>query len=149
MKVILKQDVKGTGKAGDMVNVADGYAQNFLIKRGLAVVADAKAMNEKAAKDAAKEHHAAVELQNAKDQAKMLDGKTVKIHAKGGNERLFGSVTSKEISAEIQNQLKLTVEKRKISVAHDIKNYGTYEAEIKLHPGVSAKIKVEVLPQEV
>lgn len=75
MKVILKQDVKGTGKSGDLVNVADGYAQNFLIKRGLAVEANAQNINEKNAKDAAKQHRADVELQNAKDMAAKLEGK--------------------------------------------------------------------------
>ncbi len=146
MKVILKQDVKGTGKAGDLVNVADGYAQNFLIKRGLAVAADAQAMNEKKAKDAAKEHHAAVELANAQETAKKLEGKIVKVAAKAGaNGKLFGAVTAKEVSAEIKNQYQMDVDKKKISLSQDIKGYGTFSAEVKLHSGVVANIKVEVV----
>ena len=146
MKVILKQDVKGTGKAGDLVNVADGYAQNFLIKRGLAVAADAQAMNEKKAKDAAMEHHAAVELANAQETAKKLEGKIVKVAAKAGaNGKLFGAVTAKEVSAEIKNQYQMDVDKKKISLSQDIKGYGTFSAEVKLHSGVVANIKVEVV----
>lgn len=146
MKVILKQDVKGTGKAGDLVNVADGYAQNFLIKRGLATLANAQALNEKSAKDAAKEHHAAVELANAREMAEKLKGKTVKVAAKAGaNGKLFGAVTAKEISAEIKNQYKMDVDKKKISVSQDIKGYGVFSAEVKFHAGVVAEIKVEVV----
>ena len=146
MKVILKQDVKGTGKVGDLVNVADGYAQNFLIKRGLAVAANAQAINEKNAKDASKEHHAAVELANAKEQAAKIEGKTVKVAAKAGaNGKLFGAVTAKEISTELKNQYKMAVDKKKISLAQDIKGYGVFTAEIKFHPGVVAAIKVEVV----
>ena len=146
MKVILKQDVKGTGKAGDLVNVADGNAQNFLIKRGLSVAADGQAMNEKKAKDAAKEHDAAVELANAQETAKKLEGKIVKVAAKAGaNGKLFGAVTAKEVSAEIKNQYQMDVDKKKISLSQDIKGYGTFSAEVKLHSGVVANIKVEVV----
>ena len=145
MKVILKQDVKGTGKAGDLVNVADGYAQNFLIKRGLAVEANAQALNEKKAKDASKQHHEAVELQNAKDMAAQLSGKTVKVTAKAGaNGKLFGSVTAKEISEAIKQQFKVEVDKRKIVMDGDIKAFGTYNCEIRLYTGISAKIFVMV-----
>ncbi len=146
MKVILKQDVKGTGKAGDLVNVADGYAQNFLIKRGLATLANTQAINEKKAKDAAKEHHAAVELAGAKETAAKLNGKTVRIAAKAGaNGKLFGAVTAKEISTEIKNQYQMDVDKKKISLAQDIKGYGSFTAEVKLHPGVTAELKIEVV----
>lgn len=149
MKVILKQDVKGSGKAGDMIKVADGYARNYLFPKGLAVEASGQALHEKQAKDASKEHHAEVELQNAKDYAAKLEGKTVTLKAKGGTSgRLFGAVTAKEIATELQKQMNVSVEKRKISLAVDIKNYGTYDAEIKLHAGVSAKIKVDVVPQD-
>lgn len=146
MKVILKQDVKGTGKSGDLVNVADGYAQNFLIKRGLAVEANAQNINEKNAKDAAKQHRADVELQNAKDMAAKLEGKTARVSAKAGaNGKLFGSVTPKEVSAALKQQYQADVDKRKIVLAQDIKGYGVFSAEIKLHTGVSAKISVEVV----
>ena len=145
MKVILKQDVKGTGKKGEMVEVADGYAQNFLIKRGIAVAATAQAMSEMKSQAEAKQHKLDVEKQNALDTAKALEGKKVKISAKlGANGKLFGSVTSKEIAEAVNSQLKITVDKKKISLKSDIKNHGTYTAEIKLYVGVSAKIDVEV-----
>lgn len=145
MKVILTQDVKGTGKKGQMVEVADGYAQNFLIKRGIAVAASGQAVNEMKSKEAAKQHKLEVEKQQAMDTAKALEGKKVKISAKlGANGKLFGSVTSKEIAEAVNSQLKITVDKKKITLQSDIKGHGTYNAEIKLYTGISAKITVEV-----
>ena len=102
MQVILKQDVKGSGKAGDLVKVSDGYAKNYLIKKGLAVPASAAAMNEKKTKDAALAHRLQVELDQAKELAARLDGKTIVISAKAGaNGKLFGSVNAKEIAEQI------------------------------------------------
>ena len=145
MKVILTQDVKGTGIKGQMVEVADGYAQNFLIKRGIAVAASSQAVNEMKSKEAAKQHKLEVEKQQAMDTAKALEGKKVKISAKlGANGKLFGSVTSKEIAEAVNSQLKITVDKKKITLQSDIKGHGTYNAEIKLYTGISAKITVEV-----
>ena len=144
MQVILTQDVKGTGKKGQLCKVADGYARNFLLKQGLAVEATSSAVNEMKAKQASKEHHAAVERQAAQDTADSLNEKTVKIFAKAGaGGKLFGSVTAKEISETIKKDLKIEVDKRKVSVA-DIKAFGTYEAEVKLYPGISAKVYVVV-----
>ena len=148
MKVILKQDVKGTGKAGDLVNVADGYAQNFLLKRGLAAVASAQALNEKSAKDAAKQHHEAVALESAKAQAAKLEGRTLRIVAKAGaNGKLFGAVTAKEIAAELKAQLEMEIDKKKITLGQEIKSYGRFSAEVKLYAGVSATIGVEVVEE--
>jgi len=144
MQVILTQDVKGTGKKGQLCKVADGYARNFLLKKGLAVEATSSAVNEMKAKQASKEHHAAMERQAAQETADQLNEKTIKILAKAGaGGKLFGSVTAKEISDTIKKDLKIEVDKRKVSVA-DIKAFGTYEAEIKLHPGISAKVFVVV-----
>ena len=144
MQVILTQDVKGTGKKGQLCKVADGYARNFLLKKGLAVEATSGAVNEMKAKQASKEHHAAVERQAAQDTADQLNEKTVKIFAKAGaGGKLFGSVTAKEIGEAVKKSLGVEVDKRKISVA-EIKAFGTYEAEIKLHPGISAKVYVVV-----
>ena len=144
MQVILTQDVKGTGKKGQLCKVADGYARNFLLKKGLAVEATSSAVNEMKAKQASKEHHAAVERQAAQDTADSLNEKTIKIFAKAGaGGKLFGSVTAKEISETIKKDLKIEVDKRKVSVA-DIKAFGTYEAEVTLHPGISAKVYVVV-----
>ncbi|MBQ8669930.1 MAG: 50S ribosomal protein L9 [Oscillospiraceae bacterium] len=144
MQVILTQDVKGTGKKGQLCKVADGYARNFLLKKGLVVEATSGAVNEMKAKQASKEHHAAVERQAAQDTADQLNEKTVKIFAKAGaGGKLFGSVTAKEIGEAVKKNLGVEVDKRKISVA-EIKAFGTYEAEIKLHPGISAKVYVVV-----
>ena len=145
MKVILTQDVKGTGKKGEMVEVADGYAQNFLIKRGVAVLANSQAVNEMKSKEAAKQHKLAVEKQQAMDTAKELEGKKVKISAKmGANGKLFGSVTSKEVADAVEKQLHITVDKKKVSLKSDIKGFGTFTADIKLYAGISASVSVEV-----
>ena len=140
MKVILKEDVKGQGKKGQLVNVSDGYARNFLLPRGLAMEADAQAMNDLKNKEEAARHHAAMEKQNAEEAAKALKGKTVKLTAKAGSAgRLFGSVTTKEVAEGLKAQFQVEVDKRKISMA-DVKAFGSYEAEVKLYPGISAKI---------
>ncbi len=144
MKVILKQDVKGQGKAGDLVSVSDGYARNFLFPRNLAIEADAQAMNEFRNKEESVKYHAAQLKQKAEDAKKQLQGQGLTVHAKAGqNGKLFGSVTSKEIAEELNKRFGLELDKRKI-VMNDIKAYGDYEVEIKLHPGVAAKITVSV-----
>lgn len=144
MKVILKQDVKNLGKKGELVNTSDGYARNYLFPRGLAVEANAAAMNDFNNKESAKKFHKEEEIKAAKADAAKLEGKTVKLSAKAGaNGKLFGSVTAKDISAEIKNSLGIDVDKRKISV-DDIKQFGTFEAEIKVYQGISAKIFVQV-----
>lgn len=144
MKVILKQDVKGHGKAGDLVSVSDGYARNFLFPRNLAIVADAQAMNEFRNKEESVKYHAAVEKQKAEDAAALLKGQGLTMHAKAGqNGKLFGSVTSKEVAEELNRRFSLQLDKRKI-VMDDIKAFGAYPVEIKLHPGVVAKITVTV-----
>ena len=149
MQVILKQDVKGTGKAGELVNVSDGYAKNFLLKRGLAVEASAAAMNEKKTKDAAAAHHAQVALDEAKAAAAQIDGKTVTVFAKAGTGgRLFGAVTAKEIADEANKQFGLKLNKKKISVKSDIKTFGEYTCEVKLHTGVTATLNVSVKEAE-
>lgn len=144
MKVVLLQDVKGKGKKGELCNVSDGYARNFLFPKKLAVEADNAALNELKNREEAIAHHKKEELDQAKEIAAKLDGKTVSITAKAGaGGKLFGSVTSKEITAEIKNSLGIEVDRKKMNVA-DIKNFGEYTAEIKLHQGVSAKITVKV-----
>ncbi|MCI8622397.1 MAG: 50S ribosomal protein L9 [Provencibacterium sp.] len=149
MKVVLKQDVRGTGKKGDIVNVADGYARNFLIVRGLAVEASAQALNDIKNVKLAQEHHAQELRERAENTAKNLNEKTIKLAAKAGqNGKLFGSITSKEIAAGIEKMLGESVDKKKISLESDIKGFGTFTAEIKLHPGVSAKVYVVVSEEE-
>lgn len=144
MKVVLLADVKGQGKKGELCNVSDGYARNFLFPKKLAIEADNAALNELKNREEAKAHHKQEEINAAKATAALLDGKTVTIKAKAGSAgRLFGSVTSKEIAAEIKNVLGVEIDRKKMT-APDIKNFGEYTAEIKLYQGISAKITVKV-----
>jgi len=144
MKVILKADVKGQGKKGQLVTVSDGYARNFLFPRDLATPADAQAMNDLKNKEDAARFHAEMEKKEAQAAANALNGKSVKVVAKAGqNGRLFGSVTTKEVAEALKAQYKIEVDRRKISMS-DIKAHGTYEGEIKLLAGISAKISIVV-----
>ncbi len=144
MKVLLKQDVKGQGKAGQLVNVSDGYARNFLFPRQLAVPADSQVLNELRTKEEAVQYHARVEKEAALNAAAALKGKTVKISAKAGSAgRLFGAVTTKEVAEALEKQFGIKVDKRKITM-DDIKAYGSYTAEVKLHSGVVAQVTVLV-----
>ena len=144
MEVILKKDVKGLGKAGEKVKASDGYARNFLFPKGLAVEANAQTLTEFRNSESSKQHKIEVEIDNANKAKAKLDGKTVKLKAKAGeNGKLFGSVTVKEAADTVGKQLGVTVDKRKMSMA-DIKNFGTYMAEVKLYNGITAKLYVEV-----
>lgn len=144
MKVILLQDVKGHGKKGELCNVSDGYARNFLFPKKLALQADNAALNELKNREQAAAHHKQEEINAAKETDAKLNGKTVTIKAKAGsNGKLFGSVTSKEIASEIASSLGIEIDRKKMSVA-DIKNFGEYTAEIKLYTGITAKITVKV-----
>ena len=144
MKVILLADGKGKGKKGELCNVSDGYARNFLFPKNLAIEADSAAMGELKSREAAAAHHKQEEIDAANTTAKKLEGKSVTLKAKAGaNGRLFGSVTSKEIAEQINKELGITIDRKKMSVA-DIKNFGEYTAEIKLYVGITAKITVKV-----
>ena len=145
MKVVLLQDVKSIGKKDEMHEVSDGYARNYLFPRKLAVAADAAAVNVVKTKAAAAEHRAAAELAAAQELAAKLNGKTVTLTAKAGqNGRLFGSVTARDIAAELTKLAGTEVEKRKVALEAEIKAFGSYGAEIKIYPGVSAKVTVKV-----
>lgn len=145
MKVILLSDVKGSGKKGDLVTVSDGYARNFLLPKKLAKEADASALAELKSQQAAMQHRIDEEIKAAKDLASKLEGKTVNILAKAGeNGKLFGSVTAKEIAAEVCKTFNIKVDKRKIQLKEDIKSFGTYQCEVKLYKGITAKIFVVV-----
>lgn len=144
MKVILKQDVKGLGKKGELVNASDGYARNFLFPKGLAAEANAQAMSEFKNKQQAEKYRIETETAAAKAAAERISGKTVHITAKAGqNGKLFGSVTSKEIAERVKAEFGIETDKRKI-IIDDIKQFGTYEFEIKLYQGISAKLYVIV-----
>ncbi len=145
MEVLLKSDVKGLGKKGEKVSVSEGYARNFLFPRGLAAEMNAQLMSELKNKQSSEKFKADEELKAAKAFGEKIKGKTVVIKAKGGaNGKLFGSVTAKEISTLVSNQFGVKVDKRKISV-DDIKAFGTYNAEVKLHPQVTVDFKVQVV----
>ncbi len=145
MKVILLQDVKGTGKKGEVIEVSDGYARNFLIKKGLAEEATAVKLNSLNIKNKSIEFHKNEEIKALKQQAENLKGKKITLKIKcGENGKIFGSITTKEI-ADAVNELGFTVDKKKILLKDSIKNLGIYDVEIKFLPDVSAKIKVEVV----
>lgn len=145
MKVMLKQDVKNIGKKDELHEVSDGYARNFLLPRGLAVEADAAAMNRVKTKEAARQHHESEERAAAEAIAEKLNGKTVAIKAKGGQSgRLFGAVTVKDIAAELA-KMDIEIDKRKLSLnTREIKDFGSYEVEAKIASGIAAKFTVSV-----
>ena len=145
MKVILKQDVKTIGKKDEIHDVSDGYARNFLFPRGLAAPADAAAVNMARTKSEAREHHAAEALAAAQALADKVKDKTVTLKAKGGaSGRLFGKVTAKDVAEALSKVAETEIDKRKVELERDIKDFGTYSATVKLHPGVSAAFKVKV-----
>lgn len=145
MKVILLQDVQGTGKKGEIKEVKDGYARNCLIKKGLAQEATAANLNLLQGQKDHAQHKIDVDTANAKAIAEKLEGKTVVVKAKAGqNGRLFGTVTSKEVSAAIKQSLGCDVDKKKINIAMKIEGFGDFSAEAKLYAGISAKFTVQV-----
>lgn len=149
MKVILIKDVKGSGKAGDVLNVADGYARNFLLAKGFAIEATAKNVNDLAGKKAAEQHRLDVAKSDAEASAKKLNNQTITIKAKAGaNGKLFGSITSAVLSDLIKQNFSETVDKKKIVLSSDIKSYGDYTIEIKYTQGVSTKMNVKVVPED-
>ncbi len=144
MQVVLMQDVKDLGKKGELVNVSDGYGKNYLIPRKLAKKADASALNEIKNKEAAQRHRKEVERQNALDLSSALDGKTVRVSARAGqNGKLFGSVTSKDVSEALKDQYGFEVDKKCISM-DDVRSFGTYTATLKLYTGITALVYVVV-----
>lgn len=145
MKVILTQDVKGQGKKGQAINVSDGYARNFLLPKGLAVVADAAAMNDLKNKEASRLHKIEVDRAAANETKAKLEQLTVKVSATAGADgRLYGSVTSKEIAQSLEDQHKITIDKRKIDLPDPIRAFGTYSIPVKLYTDVVGKINVVI-----
>jgi large subunit ribosomal protein L9 len=146
MKVVLTQDVRAQGKKGDIINVSDGYARNFLLPRGLAVEASAQVLKEIESKEQAKKHKEETERKNAEALAARLEGLLVKINASAGADgRLYGSVTSKDIAEAMAAQHGIEIDRRKIQLNEQIKTFGTYVLEIKLYPGVTGKLNVIVV----
>ncbi len=145
MKVIFLQDVKGSGKKGEVKTVADGYARNMLLPKGYAVEATAKNMNLLEGQKASAQHKIDLEIAAAKEAAAKVKGKKVKISAKAGsNGKLFGSVTAGNVSDALNEQFGVKVDKKKIALSTDIKNFGSYTAVIKFYNGIAETIDIDV-----
>ena len=148
MKVILQQDVKGQGKKGQMVNVSDGYARNFLFPKKLAVEATADNVNTMKLQEKAKAAKLAEEKAQAQAIADQLKELTVRVVAKGGNGgRLFGAVTTKEVSDALKAQHGIEINKAKLALDEPIKSFGGYELKAKLGHDVNAVVKVVVVEE--
>lgn len=145
MKVVLLADVKGTGKKGEIKEVADGYAKNFLIKTGKARVADKGAISENEMRKASNDYHKEMEKQSAQELGKKMNNIKLVVGIKcGENGKTFGSITSKEISEGLA-KLGYEIDKRKIELKEPLKTIGNYQISIKLHPEVTAKIILEIV----
>lgn len=148
MKVILVTDVERLGSRGDMVEVKDGYANNFLIPKGLAVRSTKGKVKEATQLATEKMAKADRELKRAEDTAQAITGHTFEIAANAGEEgKLFGTITSKEIAALIDRELQIEVDRKKIHMDEHIKTVGFHEARLKLHPQVEAIIHLKVIPE--
>ena len=145
MKVILLQDVKSDGKKGEIVNVSDGYARNFIFKKNLGVEATSKNLNDLKLQKQNEEKVAAENLADAKAFAEELATKSIEVAIKAGQDgRMFGSVSTKEIATAAKEQLSYDLDKKKMQLKEPIKNIGTYMVPIRLHPKVTAELKVIV-----
>ena len=145
MKVILLQDVKSVGKKGELVNVSDGYARNFIFKKNLGVEATSKNLNDLKLQKQNEEKVAAETLASAKQFAKEIETKSVELTIKTGQDgRVLGSVSTKEIAVAAKEQLDYDLDKKKMQLKEPIKNVGTYMVPIRLHPQVTAELKVIV-----
>lgn len=144
MKVILKQDVKSIGKKDEIHEVSDGYARNFLFPRGLAAPADANALNTARTKSEAKAHHEAEARAAAEATAAKVKDKIVTVKVKGGaSGKLYGKVTGKDVADELGRMLGTEIDKKKVELP-SIKEFGTYDAQVRLYAGVAASFKVKV-----
>ncbi len=148
MKVILVKDVKGSGKAGDTINAADGYARNYLLKNGLAVEANNKNLNELAGKKASAQHKLDVEKAENEKIAAQLDKKSVTLKAKAGQGgKLFGAVKAADVADAVKAQYGIEVDKKKINLNSEIKSFGDFSAVIKMTQGVSCSIDIKVVEE--
>lgn len=146
MNVILLQDIKGVGKKGDLLNASDGHARNYLIPRKLAVEATKSNLNELELKQKSLENKRQQELLEAQELAKTLEEKVIKIEVKiGENGKLFGSVTNKEIAEALSKQAGINIDKKKIVLEEPIKNIGDITVGLKIHPKVTARLKVQII----
>ena len=145
MKVILLEDVKSLGKKGEIVNVNDGYARNFILPKKLGLEATGKNLNDLKLQKAHEEKRAKELLEAAQESARSLEGKSIVIKMKAGEGgKLFGSVSSKEIAAAYKEQHGLEIDKKKIQLSDPIRAFGSFEVPVKLHPQVTGTLKVNV-----
>ena len=145
MKVILLQDIKGVGKKDEVINASDGYARNFLLPKKMGVEANAENMSKLKAKQDSNKYKKSVEKEKAEEIAEKLKHITLKISVKSGeNQKIFGSITSKEIAENLKEQYKIEIDKKKIILKENIKNLGRFNVDIKLYEGVTAKLTVIV-----
>lgn len=145
MEVIFIKDLKGQGKAGDRKNISDGYAKNFLIPKGYAIEANATNLNNLKGKKDSEAYKKEQDLKHAEETKEKLETLTVTIVTKcGDNGKLFGSITSKEISEQLEKQHGLKIDKKKILLQDPIKEMGAFNVDVKLYPSVVGKIKIEV-----
>lgn len=148
MKVILQADVPGLGKRGDVVEVSEGYARNYLLPRRLAQEASPGALRAVTHLAQEKQKKADRELEQARRQAGRLEGRLVTVRARAGEAgKLFGSVTARDVAEAIVSQFSLTVDRRKVLLDEPIKAVGTYPVRIHLHPGVDVTVQVRVIPE--
>ena len=146
MKVILLQDVKGKGKKGQMIEVSDGYARNYMLPRKIAIEATADAVNTMRMNDKATQERIAKEKAEALEISKKLRELTVVVTAKGGGSgRLFGSITNAEVAEALEKKTGIKLDKRKITIAEPIKNVGTYTVTCKLGYEISAPLTVKIV----
>ena len=146
MQVVLLEDVKSLGKKGQIVNVNDGYARNFILKKNLGVEATAKNLNDLKLQKASAQKIAAEQLAAAKELAEKLEGMSVTLSMKAGEGgKAFGSVSGKEIAAAAKEQLNLEIDKKKLVLPEAIKTFGTHEVPVKLHKDVTGKLTVKVV----
>lgn len=145
MKVILTEDVKSLGKKGEIVNVNDGYARNFILKTNKGIEANAKNLNDLKLKKANDDKIAQEQYEAAVELGKKIEAGKIEVSIKTGEGgKAFGSVSSKEIAQEVKAQMNLEIDKKKVQLKDAIKALGTYEVPVKLHPKVTAKLKVVV-----
>ena len=148
MKVILLDNIKGVGKKDEIINASDGYARNYLLPKKLAVEANSENLSKLNNKKEAANYKKDVEKQNAEELAKKIKGIMLKIKVKAGeNGKIFGGVTSKEISDNLKSQYNFIVDKKKIDLKETIKTLGEFNIDIKLYEGVIASLRVEVISE--
>ena len=148
MKVILLQDIKGVGKKDEVINASDGYARNFLLPKKMALEANSENMSKLKAKQDSNQYKKSVEKEEAKKIAEKLKDITLEIKVKAGeNQKIFGSITSKEISENLKEQYKIEIDKKKIDLKEPLKTLGCFSVLIKLYEGVTGSLKVQIIPQ--